>query len=347
MTAHCPRRGPVRTLSPETREPHRLAEPPGRLPMRKLLARSLVLAAGPGPSSPRGRPRRRGRSRSACSCRKPVRSPPTARTWPTASSSSSRSRGTAGRPRGEAHHRGRRGQAGHRARQGAEPRGEPGVPRAHGAALRRDRLRRRALPRREEDADHLPHRLRRGHHPAQAQPLHRPHRLVERPAVAPVRQVGLRQPRLQEDRDDRLRLRVRLGGRGRLPAHLRGGGRPGRAEALAAARDRGLRALPGPAPPRRGRDLLRCSPAPTRSASPSSSTKPGSRAACRSSAAAPSPTSTCCAPWATRCWASSPRSTTRRRSRRPPTASSPRPTRPSSSRSRRTTRRAPTWPASR
>ena len=67
-----------------------------------------------------------------------------------------------------------------------------------------------------------------------------------------------------------------------------------------------------------------------------------SRASCPSSAAAPSPTSTCSAPWATRSWAWSPRCTTRPPSPHPRTRSSSRPTRPSSSRCRPTTRRVAT-----
>ena len=80
-------------------------------------------------------------------------------------------------------------------------------------------------------------------------PIYLSHRLVERPAFPAVRQVGLRQPGLPQDRDDRLRLRLRLGGGRRLPAHLRGRRRPGGPEALAPAQHRRLRALPRSASP--------------------------------------------------------------------------------------------------
>ena len=156
----------------------------------------------------------------------------------------------------------------------------------------------------------------------------------------------VRQPRLQEDRHDRLRLRIRLGGGGGLPAHLRGGGRPGRAEALAPARQRGLRALSRPAPPRRGRGLLRLlgRGRPALLQAVHGGRAQGEAAAHR-------------------------RRHLHRRARAAqhgrrgaggghrapllggdhharPIASSPRPTRPSSSRRRRITRRAPTWRAS-
>src|SRR5215470_3508637 len=79
------------------------------------------------------------------------------------------------------------------------------------------------------------------------------------------------------------------------------------------------------------------------SASPSSTQRPGSRASCPSSVVARSPTSTCCAPWVTRCWAWSPRSTTPPLSPRPPIRSSCKRTRRSSNRYPPTIPRAPTW----
>ena len=163
----------------------------------------------------------------------------------------------AGRPRGEADHRRRRGQAGHRADEGARVGGESERPRHRRPDQRRHRLRDRTLRRRQEGPDHLSDRVVRGHHAAQAQQLHRPHGLVELAAVASLRQVGVREPQVPEDRDHRVRLRVRLGGRRWLPPHVRGGGRAGRAEAVVADQHARLRAVPGPAPARRRRRVLR------------------------------------------------------------------------------------------
>ena len=163
----------------------------------------------------------------------------------------------AGGPGDQAPRRGRRGQAGHGPHQGPRARRGAGRQYPHRPPERGRRLRHRALHRREEDPVHLPDRLRRRHHPAEAESVHRPDGVVQLAAVPPVREVGVRQPEVQEDRHDRLRLRLRLGGGGGLPAHLRRVRRADRPEALAPARERRLRPLSGPAQAGCGCHLLR------------------------------------------------------------------------------------------
>ena len=75
------------------------------------------------------------------------------------------------------------------------------------------------------------HRRRRPH-PAQAGEMGGAHGLDLEPAQPSLRRVRGQDARLQEDRDDRHRLRLRLGASRRLSEDLRGKRRPDRPEAL-------------------------------------------------------------------------------------------------------------------
>ena len=163
---------------------------------------------------------------------------------------------TLGRPAGAAVHRRLGGRARGRAHQDA------GAGRARQRLLpdrpARDRrgARDRRLHPRQADPD-LERRCRRGHDSAQGEP-------VVRARDLDVGAVLLRNGRLrgegveiQARRNDRRRHRLWLRAERRLPARLRGRGRQGGAEAVAAAQRARLRHLHRAAEDQRGRDLHR------------------------------------------------------------------------------------------
>ena len=162
------------------------------------------------------------------------------------------------RRRREVHRRGRAGQAGHRRHQGQEAH-----PAGQGALLRRrpagvDRLCARAGQHGRKGRLHLAGVVGGRPHPARPAEVSvfLPHRLVELAAEPSVRAMGLRAG-LQEDRHHRRGLCLRLRGRRRLPARVRGLRRADRPEDLAAAHHQGLRALHPDPQGGRGRDLHR------------------------------------------------------------------------------------------
>src|SRR5262249_8429389 len=81
--------------------------------------------------------------------------------------------------------------------------------------------------------------------------------VVAEPADAAVRDVRREDPRVQEDRHDRRRLRLRARSRGRLPPGVRGRRWPDRPEAVASPRRGGPVSVYRPASPRRRRGLHR------------------------------------------------------------------------------------------
>ena len=149
----------------------------------------------------------------------------------------------AGRPQGRARRRRHRRQPGGRQDQ------DPGAGRARQrrhdlrAARRLRAPRHHRLRRAGQDADPEPRR-RRGHDAAQAQSLLRPRLRHLGPEHARAGRLRREGAEVQERDHDRGRLRLRPRADGRLPARLRGRGRPGREEAVAADRDPRLHALP-------------------------------------------------------------------------------------------------------
>src|SRR3989454_8140 len=117
---------------------------------------------------------------------------------------------------------GQRGPSRHRPHQAPQARRErPRPPGRRRHPLER-RLRARALHRGAGNPDAVPDQLRRRPHPAPAAEVADPYRLLGRRQHAPVRRVRGHGPRVQEGRDARPRLRVRLGDGRRVPQGVRG-----------------------------------------------------------------------------------------------------------------------------
>ena len=85
---------------------------------------------------------------------------------------------------------------------------------------------------------------RRGYDPAQAQPVFRARFGDVGAADASARRLRPQGTEIRDRDHRRQRFRLRLRGDGRLPAGVRGCGRPGEGEAVAAARDARLYAFP-------------------------------------------------------------------------------------------------------